>query len=320
MTARISAGAIAFMATVLVLPSLVAAQSAAPAGAGKLWLQAAMSYSQSDQRFAGPYRQGDLDYDGGRDVGDRIPISVDEDGGSFRLLSGSLTLQAGLTPRLTVGAYFPFWQSSLLALESIEVLRTGAGDLWTHAAYLLTPFAWRVKVAAVAELKIPLSRADFRVLSVPLSEGQTDVAAGAIGTWEVGRAQLSAGLRYRYRAPVSTTVGAVALDVKPGDELEAHAEFGIAALPSLWLSAGWRSTWARVARQRALALEWEPTERRRLHAVEAGVYWTFLRSPALSSQLALSTFARVPVAGADMLSGPLVMVGLAWQGQLWSPR
>jgi hypothetical protein len=225
---------------------------------------------------------------------------------------------AGLTPRLSVGLYFPFWQSSLLTLDTVEVERTGAGDFWGHASYLLTPLEWPLALAARAEIKAPLSKADFQVLSLPLSEGQFDATPGMVASWmPLQNLMLSSGLRWRYRFPVSTTVGAVNVDFKPGNEWEYHAEIGGSFWRPLWLSGGWRSTWSGVAQRRTLNLEWEDTEERRFHALEASVYFEFLRPFSIDSPLALSFYSQVPMAGADMLSGPQVMVGLAWQAQIW---
>ncbi len=299
----------------LLAPSIVRAQTALPAGKGTIWLQAAVMSSASNQRFAGPYRQGDLDYDGGRSVGDRIPISTDEDGGEFRLTAATLSLRAGITPRLSVGAYFVGIQRSVLLLETLEVRRTGVGDLWTEFAYLVTPLEWGLKFAPIVNVKIPLSKADFEVLSVPLSEGQVDIAVGGVATWVLDpRANVSVGSRYRVRTPVKSDVGAITLEVDPGDELELHGQVSVAPFSTLWLSAGWRSIVASEAKRRVQPLEWEPTERRRLHAAELSAYWIFLSLKTLRSTFAVSAFAQFPIAGVDMLAGPVFSGGLAWQG------
>lgn len=298
----------------LLAPNAANAQTAFPAGEGTIWAQTAVTYSASELRFAGPYRQGDLDYDGGRSVGDRIPISTDEDGGEFRFTAATISLRAGLTPRLSVGAYLVGIQRSVLSLETLEVQRTGVGDLWTEVAYLVTPLEWKLKFAPVVNVKVPLSRADFEVLSVPLSEGQVDIAFGGVATWVfASRANLSVGSRYRVRTPVTSEVGAVELEVDPGDELELHGQVSVAPIPSVWLTAGWRSTLATDARRRVEPFDWEPTEQRRLHALELSAYWTFLSLEQWRSAFALSAFAQFPIAGVDMLAGPVFSGGLAWQ-------
>lgn len=304
----------------LLAPRPANAQTAFPAGDGELWAQLAVMSSASKQRFAGPYRQGDLDYDGGRIEGDRLPISTDEDGGEFRFTAATISLRAGLSPRLSVGAYLVGIQRSVLSLETLEVRRTGIGDLWGDLAFLVTPLESRLKFAPVVSVKVPLSRADFEVLSVPLSEGQVDIAAGGVATWAISPgAHLSVGSRYRVRTPVKSDVGAVELQVDPGDELELHGQASVAPIPSVWLTAGWRSTLATEAKRRVEPFDWEPTERRRLHALELSAYWTFLSLEAWRSTFAVSAFAQIPVAGVDMLAGPVFSGGLAWQGN-WKAK
>ncbi len=286
---------------------------------GQLWSQISVSHWSSDERFAGPYGQGDLTYDGGREVGDRLPISIDERGGTFVAQNIALTTSLGVTNRLDVGGYLPLRQRSVLTLESGEVENTGVGDLWLHGGWRITPDDASVSSRVVTELKIPLSETSFEVLTVPLSEGQLDVALGQVTTWssEVG-VHLTGGMKFRYRAPVTQEVGAVEFQLKPGNEFVLLAEVAGEPLSNTWLSLSWRSTLAQTSEGQSLSGSPEPRERREIHSLGLGTYVSVGRwlPPSLTG-LAISGNAQLPVAGVDQLAGPTLTAGLAWQTELW---
>ena len=154
----------------------------------------------------------------------------------------ALSLNLGITDRLDMGMYLPLRQRSLLALETIEREQIGFGDLWVNAGWRITPDDLAISSRIITDLKIPLSKTDFEVLTVPLSEGQVDVAVGQMTTWKTEMGiHLTGGMKFRYRAPVTEQVGGVEYELKPGNEFELFAEVAGEALSNTWLSLGWRS-------------------------------------------------------------------------------
>ncbi|MFU8803820.1 MAG: hypothetical protein ACNA8W_08445 [Bradymonadaceae bacterium] len=287
--------------------------------AGRLWSQISVSHWSSHERFAGPYRQGDLGYDGGQEIGARIPLSIDEGGGEFLAQNIALSVGLGVTDRLDFGVYLPMRQRSLLTLETVEVERRGLGDLWLNGGFRITPSGSAVSSRIVTELKVPLSETTFEVLTVPLSEGQLDMSLGQMTTWKSPLGvYLTGGMKFRYRAPVTRDVGAVVFELKPGNELELVTELAGEPVSNIWLSLGWSSTFAQTSEARVFNQLPEPRERRELHRVGFSAYVSVGRwiSPAVDG-LALSAAAWVPIAGVDQLSGPTLMMGLAWQTQIW---
>ena len=296
-----------------------AAETGMSRAPGELWTQVSVSHWSSDQRFAGPYGQGDLTYDGGREVGDRLPLSIDERGGEFLAQNIALSASLGVTERLDFGAYLPLHQRSLLTLETVEVERRGVGDLWLHGGWRVTPHDSPVSSRVVTDLKVPLSQTSFEVLTVPLSEGQFDLALGQVTTWKspVG-VYLTGGMKFRYRAPVTQEVGAVEFQLKPGNEFVLLAELAGEPLPNTWLSLSWRSALAQTSEGQSLSGRPEPRERRELHSLGLGSYISVGRwLPTSLEGLAISANAKVPVAGVDQLAGPNFTIGLAWQTELW---
>ncbi|MFT6395297.1 MAG: hypothetical protein ACJAYU_000039 [Bradymonadia bacterium] len=77
--------------------------------------------------------------------------------------------------RFSDGAYFPIQQTSVLELPSTRTTTAGTRDVFAWMAYEISETE-RVGVSLLGHVKIPTTQTSFESLTVPLSEGQADVA------------------------------------------------------------------------------------------------------------------------------------------------
>lgn len=300
----------------LALSLLAPAEGTALSGfapeARTLWLELGGTHWAADSQYAGPFGLGELGYEDGRDIGDRIPLSIDEDGGRFR--SSTAFVAARVTPiaSLSLGAYFPYLQVSELELPSTRTRTVGTGDAHVWAAYHAPPFGERVATTIAFHAKVPTTRASFESLSVPLSEGQVDLAVEQQTSWRpVAGLQISGSLLWRYRFAVERKTGGTQVRVKPGNETEVSVEVAGAPHPLLWLRATYAALFAQASEDRTVRGFVSAVEQRQVHNVELGAYFSFGDAIRVDG-LALDAWVRHPLGGVDFLRGPSVGGGLAY--------
>ena len=277
------------------------------------WAELGWSRWAADSQYAGPFGAGELSYDGGVDIGERVPISIDEDGGTF--VNTSLSLSVRVTPvrGFSVGAHFPIRQTSVLELPSTRTTTVGTGDVFSWLAYQVAATD-HVGVSLSTHVKIPTTQATFESLSVPLSEGQTDIAFAQTTTFApIDRLQLSARLLWRYRFAVKEELGGSVTRIKPGNETELTAEIGGAAHRDVWIRATYSGLFAETSEDRTVPTFIGARERRQLHNAELGAYVNFGRwIHASTDGMAVDAWYRHPLGGVDYLRGPSYGFGLAY--------
>lgn len=212
-----------------------------------------------------------------------------------------------------MGGYFPFRQTSVLEIPSTRTTTVGTGDIFAWLAYEVLA-SERVGVSLSSHVKVPTTQTSFESLSVPLSEGQTDLGVAQTTTFSpISRLQLSARILWRYRFDVEQEIGDATVRIKPGNETELTAEIGGAAHRDLWLRATYTGLFAETSEDRSVDQLIAPRERRQLHTAELGAYVGFGRWIHQSLDgVALDTWYRHPLGGVDYLHGPSVGVGLAF--------
>lgn len=277
------------------------------------WVEFGWSNWSADSQYAGPFSPGELSYDGGVSLGDRVPISIDEDGGTFS--STSLYLSFRITPvaRFSYGAYFPIQQVSVLELPSTRTTTAGTGDVFAWIAYELSRTE-RVGVSLFGHVKVPTTQTTFESLTVPLSEGQVDIAVEQQTTFApIPQLHISGRLLWRYRFQVEQEVGGSGVTIKPGNETELGIEFAGAPQRDLWLRATYNGLFAQTSEDRTVAEFIGPRERRQLHTAEFGAYVNFGRwIHEKTDGIALDAWYRHPLGGVDYLRGDAVGIGLAY--------
>ena len=277
-----------------------------------LWAKVGWSTWSANEQYVGPFGQGELSFGGGRQLGDTVPISVDEGGGTFRTRSFTLDLRVDPTERLALGAHLSLWQTSVLELSTVRTTTNGTGDLYGYVSYALAPFDADVGTRIALLYKIPTTQTTFESLSVPLSEGQVDLGVEQSTSWRFApRAMFSVRLAWRYRFAVEEDRGGTPVQIKPGNEAELGVEIAGDPLRSVWLRAGYNGMWAETSEDRTVTSLIGPRERRQIHNVELGMYWSFgalVAPPTSGTQsalrgLALDTWARYPLGGRRLSAG-----------------
>jgi len=304
---------VALLIAAVLYSSSAAAQGFLPPE-GTIWVKVGYTSWSADERYAGPFNPEDLRYDGGTEPGTAIPIKLDSEGSSFSSLSLGLNLQIVPIERFVIGAYFPVYQVSEFTQSDIVTTTTGTGDVFAYLGYQLTPEGIDIGNTMFLHLKLPTTEAELEDLSVPLSEGQLDLALESATTWALlPNLHLTGRLLYRWRTEATSQVGDVTARIKPGNETEVGIELGGAPTSWLWIRGGYRGLFASTQEDRTVANDILALEQRQIQSLEAGVYFQFGHwiSPAIAG-LALDTWYRHPVAGVDYLRGGMFGVGLAY--------
>ncbi len=231
--------------------------------------------------------------------GDRIDFSPDTCGAleAFEVrLDGAVGVARWLEAQVSV----PLQRVSFETINAGEVQpRTGLGDVRVALQQGLK--GERVAVAIRQELKLPtgesLSRRD-RVIFVPLSEGQADLALqGHIGVslWPYGYAAAAGGYRVRTRNDD--------LGLDPGDEWDLRVDLGARILEWLTLHLAGDALLG-TASIDAFGL---PRSPRRFFSV-----WTGLHVAA-GARVSVRADVRFALAGQAYPAGTQVFLGLSWQ-------
>lgn len=278
---------------------------------GVLWLKLAYGRWTAEERFAGPF---DRNTGQGIEIGDRIPFEVATGG---ELLIETLSLTAVFSPleRLVVGIYAPVYQRA--EFENLNLISTteGTGDLRPWIGYQITPDGLDLATTVNAHLKIPVTELPRELESIPLGEGQYDVAVEAVTTWAaLPRLHLSGRTLFRRRFEFDDGDRVI----KPGDEFELGLDLGGGPTSWLWIRGGWSSLWSTGLEDRSGQGAVTLRERRQVHELFASAYvglgglvWKGLDG------FALDVGAALPVAGQDYPAGPSWAAGLAWSRELY---
>ena len=307
-----AACAVVLLATLTAGP--VSGTSGFVPSAGSIWVKIGYSFWSADERFAGPLNSADLSFDGGRDPGDRVPLKLDVEGANFTTQSIALNLEVTPVDRFVVGLYFPVFQRTEFDQATIRVITQGTGDLFGYAGVQLTPPGLAIGSSLYLHAKLPTTEVSFEDLSVPLSEGQVDLAVEQVTTWAIRHnLHLSGRLLYRVRFEVEQTVGDSVGRFKPGNETELGLEIGGAPTPALWLRASWNALLASATQDRSIEGDFLAIEQREVHNLEVGAYLQFGHWVAEDLRgVALDAWLRHPAAGSDYPVGPSFGIGLAY--------
>ncbi|MDD9935682.1 MAG: hypothetical protein OXT09_18870 [Myxococcales bacterium] len=295
---------------------------------GTIWTQLAWQFWRADERYAGPFG-ADLNFEGFVDpadpdppttalrveVGDRVPIKLDVPGATFDNQALFAKLRVVPLPRTMLRLSVPLYQRSVFQQAGTSIITEGTGDIETFIGYMVTPEGGAVGSAFYLHVKIPTTEIAFEDLSVPLSEGQVDVAVEHATSWAViPRLHLTGRTLFRHRFEAEAEVGGATGRIKPGDEVELGAEVGGEPLPLLWMKTKYQGLWATTAEDRSIERDFRALDKRQIHWWALEGYYRFgaLLSPA-TEHLAVDLKLRYPLGGVDYLRGPLFYAGLSYQ-------
>lgn len=302
-------GLVVFVAGVLFSSSTFASGFVAPEGT--IWMKVDYSRWTADSKFAGLF---DRDLRNGVDLGDRIPFDSST-GGEFE--SDSIALSFNVVPlaRWEIGGYIPFWQRSKFSDLAFSTVTTGTGDFRFYTGYQIANLE-NVATTVRAHVKIPTTTLPTEFDSVPLSEGQYDVAIEQTTTWAPASAlHLTLGTLIRKRFAFTDENR----ELKPGDEAELTFEVGGSPLISnLWIKAGYRGLWSTGNEDRSSQGAVTLSERRIVHELNVGAYveWGSWIGESLRGLAVDGGFVHA-FDGTDFPAGPSWSVGLAYSNQFW---
>jgi len=269
-------------------------------GAGEIGIKESLGLWRTDRKFASSLDQQLV-------FGDRAPVQRGEaipfdpsTGGVLTTASAHTGIRLGLLSWLEAQAHMQaLWMDFDTSPVDTVDASIGPGDLSLGLQARL-PTPGRVALAARLETKLPTGDFDPSAYSVPLTEGQADVAAtvsGGLSLWPYGYAVAEVGYRWRLENPENR--------LRPGDELRALVEAG-AHLPwslgsKLYLDA---LLGLPGAAQRFDVVT--PLPRRRLLAVGGAIWWH------ATEALTLDVNLRWLAAGEDYPTGVQLLGGVAW--------
>jgi hypothetical protein len=301
------AGLVASLA-VLWSPARLEATDGFVGSQGDLWAKVAYRTWSADRTFAGP---NDRNVDDGVELGDRIEFDPTT-GGEMRMDAFELQVEGVPLPRLRVGGYMPVVQRIRFENANFETTTTGTGDIRPYVGYQISGEEGRAATTVHLRGKIPTTSISVEAASVPLSEGQFDLAVDQTTSWRpIDDLQLTGRTMFRYRAPGKLPTSGE--EYKPGDEMVLDGMVGGAPLETLWVSAGYRGLWSTGWELRESGTAGR-SDFRMVQELTGGVYWSVgdLLGGALEG-FAVDASVTWPWTGRDYPAGLSWSAGLAWQ-------
>ncbi len=281
--------------------------------AGHVW--AKLSYAQwhADKEFAGVLDRNTFD---GVHIGDVRPFN-DNTMGEVDTHSMGVNLVFAPLERIQIDAYMAPVQQVHFRNTEYDSRAIGTGDVFVAAGYQLVPSPATIATSLGLQVKIPTTPLPKSTESLPLTEGQYDIALEQASTWVPTHSMqvtLRTLVRHRFEFQDATR------RIDPGDEAELGLSVGGGPLSWLWLSGGYAGLWSTGTVDLSGGGPGDIQQIRQLHELWAGTYikWGELFSNSLS-ELALDASVRYPIAGRDYPQGLTVSVGLAWGGQFRLP-
>ena len=274
---------------------------------GFVWTEIGYRIWSADETFAGPNAR---DLSGGVELGDRVPFDSTT-GGRMRMQALEAQLVAVPWSRIRLGLYMPLLQQVRFQNTNFETTTTGTGDIRPSVGYQVTPEGLDAATTLHLRAKIPTTTRSLDAASVPLSEGQFDLAIDQTTSWApVDRLHLTLRTMFRYRAPGKLPTSGERY--KPGDETVVEARIGGRPVRTLWLEAGYRGLWSTGWEQRASGTAGR-TEFRMVQEVTGSIYWNWgnLIGGAVDGG-ALDLSVAWPWTGRDYPAGPTFAAALAW--------
>jgi hypothetical protein len=274
---------------------------------GDLWAKVAYRTWSADRTFAGPNDRNVFD-----DValGDRIEFDPTT-GGQMEMDALEVQVEGVPLPRLKVGGYMPVVQRIRFENANFETVTTGTGDVRPYVGYQITEDGEAATTVHVRG-KIPTTSLSVEAASVPLSEGQFDLAVDQTTSWRpIQDLQLTMRTMFRYRAPGRLPSSGEAY--KPGDEMVLDGIVGGAPVETVWVKAGYRGLWSTGWESRESGTAGR-SDFRMVQELTGGVYWSVgdLVGGALEG-FAVDASVTWPWTGRDYPAGLSWAVGLAWQ-------
>jgi hypothetical protein len=277
---------------------------------GVVWSKVSYISWRADERFAGT---SERDLTRGVELGERVPFDRAL-GGQLRTRSLYVNLLVAPVEDLEIGVDFAPYQYLRFENDNTVSTSAGTGDIWSHAAYeLLSTNNAATKLGL--QFKIPTTSIPRDEFTVPLSEGQYDLAVEHATTYmPVDKLHLTVQTALRHRFPGDDN-GA---KFKPGNEAQFGFKVGGAPISRVWLKGGYETLWASGWESRGGRGAVSTEDKRILHEINGAAYVKVgdLMTPALSG-LALDAWLEYPVAGQNLPAGLKWSVGLAWQESLW---
>lgn len=280
--------------------------------AGRLWIGASYTRWAADKTYAGIF---DRNLRNDIELGD--PIDFDPStGGEFETTSFGLNVRFSPHERVQAGVFMPVWQITTFRDSTFESTSRGTGDIWSFVSWELFR-GDRAATAVALQVKTPTTSLPREFETVPLSEGQFDVAIEHSSTWNpVAPLYLTLNTLLRHRFPFKDADR----ELKPGDEAEIGFGVGVAATDWLWLEARYDVLASAGFQDRSGTGAVSLADRRRIQTTSIGAYTEFGRFIADAVDgLAVDLRVTVPVTGQDYPIGWTYTAGLAWQAQLYGP-
>ncbi len=308
---RLAGAAVVWCACLLGLSAQAHASGFAPPQ-GSVWTKLSFSRWFADKKLAGPF---DRDPSAGIELGS--PIEFDPStGGALTTESFNFDLQATPLPRLSLGLFFPAFQSVTFEDSTFVSTTTGTGDARLFAGYQVTEPGGAVATTINLRVKVPTTTPKRGFEFIPLSEGQWDIALEQVTTWAASPAlHVTGRTLIRHRRPFEDDTGPAELRrvLKPGDEAELGFEVGGAPVEGLWMKVAYNGLWSTGAEDRSGTTTITLRDRRQVHTALVGAYLGFGRwvHPALEG-LALDVWASHPFTGQDYPFGLTWSAGLAY--------
>lgn len=234
--------------------------------------------------------------------------------GEFETSSFGVNMRFSPHDRMQVGVFMPAWQVTTFRDSTFESTSRGTGDIWSFVSWKL--FAGeRAATALALQVKTPTTSLPRAFETVPLSEGQFDVAIEHSSTWNpVGPLFLTLNTLLRHRFPFKDGDR----EPKPGDEAEIGLGVGVGATEWLWLEARYDVLASAGFQDRSGRGAVSLADRRRIQTASFGTYTKFGRLIADPIDgLAVDLRMTLPVTGQDYPVGLSYTAGLAWQTQLY---
>lgn len=274
-------------------------------GSGKLSLKEGAAYWRTDRKFASAL-DTQLVFPGQDSVsaGDSIPFDP-VTGGEMQAVGFTTSATLGVIDWLDVGLNLPllwadFDTSPVDAVDS----RFGFGDL-TLSAQAQALRRERFVLAGRVEWKQPTGDFDPSIFSVPLTEGQADLAlisSNGVSLYPYGYANAELGWKFRFENPENKR--------DPGDEFFFMVEGGADLPHAFMLKVALDGL---VGQTGSLTRFGAVTElpRRRLFSAWTGLLWK------TSEHLMLEAMGRYLIAGEDFPTGVQVFVGATYQTRIF---
>ncbi|MFB6371908.1 MAG: hypothetical protein ABEN55_02050 [Bradymonadaceae bacterium] len=275
---------------------------------GHVWAKLGYRVWSADRTFAGP---NDRDTSSGVELGDRIAFDSTT-GGQMRMRALETQIVGVPLPRLRTSLYMPVVQQIRFENRNFETVTTGSGDIRPAVGYQLTPDGIDVGTTVNLRAKIPTTARTVDAASVPLSEGQFDLAVDQTTTWApIERLHLTLRTMFRYRAPGE--LPETGERYKPGDETVVAARIGGQPIESVWLAAGYRGLWSTGWESRTGGTAGR-SEFRMVQNATASVYWSWGDLVGGAAEgFAVDLSATWPWTGRDYPAGPSLAAALAWE-------